>query len=114
MVGRLKVAPPRAVLDEPKKPLEVAELLKGDNFEKAFSQLVREYARRNVPGVLRSSWTPKLDSRVDLGSTKRRLSSRLNTSSRDPLRGFYLPRPINIVVYRLRKKFSRVRRKMKQ
>jgi hypothetical protein len=37
MVGRLKVAPPHAALDESAKPVEVAELLKGDNSEEAFS-----------------------------------------------------------------------------
>jgi len=52
MVGRLKVAPPGAVLDEPAKPVEVAELLKGDNSEEAFSQLVREHATSGVSGVL--------------------------------------------------------------
>ena len=52
MVGRLKVAPPGAVLDEPAKPLEVAELLKGDNSEEAFSELVREHAKSGVSGVL--------------------------------------------------------------
>ncbi len=52
MVGRLQVAPPEAALDEPAKPVEVAELLKGDNSEEAFSQLVREHARSGVSGVL--------------------------------------------------------------
>src|SRR6202171_2515563 len=52
MVGRLQVAPPGAILDEPAKPIEVAELLKGDNSEKAFSQLVREHAKSGVSGVL--------------------------------------------------------------
>jgi serine/threonine-protein kinase HipA len=52
MVGRLKVAPPGAALDEPAKPIEVAELLKGDNSEDAFSQLVREHAKSGVSGVL--------------------------------------------------------------
>jgi serine/threonine-protein kinase HipA len=52
MVGRLKVAPPGAVLDEPAKPVEVAELLKGDNSEEAFTQLVREHARSGVSGIL--------------------------------------------------------------
>jgi serine/threonine-protein kinase HipA len=52
MVGRLKVAPPDAVLDEPAKPVEVAELLKGDNSEEAFAQLVREHARSGVSGIL--------------------------------------------------------------
>ncbi|MDP9050745.1 MAG: HipA domain-containing protein [Acidobacteriota bacterium] len=52
MVGRIQVAPPGAALDEPAKPVEVAELLKGDNSEEAFSQLVREHARSGVSGVL--------------------------------------------------------------
>ena len=52
MVGRLQVAPPGAALDEPAKPVEVAALLKGDNSEEAFSQLVREHARSGVSGVL--------------------------------------------------------------
>lgn len=52
MVGRLQVAPPEATLDEPAKPIEVAELLKGDNSEEVFSQLVREHARSGVSGIL--------------------------------------------------------------
>lgn len=52
MVGRLKVAPPGAALDEPAKPVEVTELLKGDNSEEAFSQLVREHASSGVSGIL--------------------------------------------------------------
>jgi serine/threonine-protein kinase HipA len=52
MVGRLKVAPPGSALDESAKPVEVAELLKGDNSEEAFSQLVREHARSGVSGIL--------------------------------------------------------------
>jgi len=52
MVGRLKVAPPGAALDESAHPVEVAELLKGDNSEEAFSQLVREHARSGVSGIL--------------------------------------------------------------
>lgn len=52
MVGRLQVAPPGASLDEPAKPIEVADLLKGDNSEEAFSQLVRQHAKSGVSGVL--------------------------------------------------------------
>lgn len=52
MVGRLKVAPPGAALDELAQPVEVAELLKGDNSEEAFSELVREHARSGVSGIL--------------------------------------------------------------
>jgi serine/threonine-protein kinase HipA len=52
MVGRMQVAPPGAALDEQAKPIEVAELLKGDNSEEAFSRLVREHAKSGVSGVL--------------------------------------------------------------
>jgi serine/threonine-protein kinase HipA len=52
MVGRLQVAPHGASLDEPAKPIEVADLLKGDNSEEAFSELVREHAKSGVSGVL--------------------------------------------------------------
>ncbi|HEY1903287.1 MAG TPA: type II toxin-antitoxin system HipA family toxin [Terracidiphilus sp.] len=52
MVGRMKVAPRGAALDEPAKPIEVADILKGDNSEEAFSQLVREHAKSGVSGVL--------------------------------------------------------------
>src|SRR5262252_4565136 len=46
MVGRLQVAPPEASLEEAAKPVEVSELLKGDNSEEAFARLVREHAKR--------------------------------------------------------------------
>jgi serine/threonine-protein kinase HipA len=52
MVGRVQVAPPGAALDEPAKPIEVAEILQGDNSEEAFSQLVQDHARSGVSGVL--------------------------------------------------------------
>src|ERR1700675_2682110 len=52
MVGRLQVAAPGAVLDEPARPIEVAALLKGDNSEEAFAELVRQHATSGVSGVL--------------------------------------------------------------
>lgn len=52
MVGRLQVAAPGAELSEPAKPIEVAELLKGDNSEAAFAALVREHATSGVSGVV--------------------------------------------------------------
>jgi serine/threonine-protein kinase HipA len=52
MVGRVQVAPAGAALDQPARPVEVAELLKGDNSEEAFSQLVRQHATSGVSGVL--------------------------------------------------------------
>lgn len=52
MVGRLQVAAPGATLDEPAKAIEVAALLKGDNSEAAFTELVRQHAASGVSGVL--------------------------------------------------------------
>jgi serine/threonine-protein kinase HipA len=52
MVGRLQVAAPGALLDEPARPIEVAALLKGDNSEEAFAELVRQHATSGVSGVV--------------------------------------------------------------
>jgi serine/threonine-protein kinase HipA len=52
MVGRLQVAAPGAALDEPAQPIEVAALLKGDNSEAAFAELVRQHATSGVSGVV--------------------------------------------------------------
>ena len=52
MVGRVQVAAPGASLDEPARPIEVAELLKGDNSEEAFAELVRQHATSGVSGVV--------------------------------------------------------------
>ena len=52
MVGRIQVAAAGAPLDEPAKPVEVAELLRGDNSEEAFAELVRQHATSGVSGVL--------------------------------------------------------------
>ena len=52
MVGRLQVAAPGADLQEPAKAVEVAKLLKGDNSEKAFAELVRQHATSGVSGVV--------------------------------------------------------------
>ncbi len=52
MVGRLQVAAHGARLDEPAKPVEVADLLQGDNSEAAFAELVRQHATSGVSGVL--------------------------------------------------------------
>jgi len=52
MVGRLQVAPPEANLQEPISPLDVADLLQGDNSEAAFSALVKQYATSGVSGVV--------------------------------------------------------------
>jgi serine/threonine-protein kinase HipA len=71
MVGRLKVAPPGAALDEPAKPIEVAELLKGDNSEEAFSQLVREHAKSGVSGVLPKFLDAEVQRTGGLGTHKK-------------------------------------------
>jgi serine/threonine-protein kinase HipA len=71
MVGRLQVAPPEASLEEPAKPIEVAELLKGDNSEEAFSRLVREHARSGVSGVLPKFLDTEQTKQVGLGPHKK-------------------------------------------
>jgi serine/threonine-protein kinase HipA len=71
MVGRLEVAPRGAALDEPAKPIEVAELLKGDNSEEAFSHLVREHARSGVSGVLPKFLDTEQKKQVGLGPHKK-------------------------------------------
>jgi serine/threonine-protein kinase HipA len=52
MVGHIQVAAAGATLNEPAKPIEVAELLQGDNSEQAFAELVRQHATSGVSGVL--------------------------------------------------------------
>lgn len=52
LVGRIQVAAAGAQLNEPAKPIEVAELLQGDNSEEAFAELVRQHAISGVSGVL--------------------------------------------------------------
>jgi serine/threonine-protein kinase HipA len=51
-VGRVQVAAPGADLNAPAKAIEVAELLRGDNSEAAFAELVRQHATSGVSGVL--------------------------------------------------------------
>src|SRR6202040_4381803 len=52
MVGRIQVAAAGAKLDEPTQPVEVAELLQGDNSEEVFAELVRQHAASGVSGVV--------------------------------------------------------------
>ncbi|MCX6957603.1 MAG: type II toxin-antitoxin system HipA family toxin [Verrucomicrobiae bacterium] len=52
MVGRLQVAPLSSDLNEPLQPLDVADILQGDNSEEAFSKLVHQYATSGVSGVV--------------------------------------------------------------
>jgi len=52
MVGRLQVAAPGADLSQPAQAVEVTALLKGDNSEQAFAELVRAHAASGVSGVV--------------------------------------------------------------
>jgi serine/threonine-protein kinase HipA len=52
MVGRIQAAAPGADLSQPAQPIEVAALLKGDNSEEAFAELVRHHATSGVSGVV--------------------------------------------------------------
>jgi len=52
MVGRIQVAAAGANLNEPTQPVEVAELLQGDNSEEAFAELVREHPASGVSGIV--------------------------------------------------------------
>ena len=52
MVGRVQVAAPGATLSDPAQPIEVAALLKGDNSEAAFAELVKRHAASGVSGVV--------------------------------------------------------------
>ena len=52
MVGRNQVAAAGANPDEPTQPIEVAELLQGDNSEEAFAELVRQHATSGVSGIV--------------------------------------------------------------
>jgi serine/threonine-protein kinase HipA len=52
MVGRVQVAAPGASLAIPAQPVEVAEILEGDNGYEAFANLVRRHAHSGVSGVV--------------------------------------------------------------
>lgn len=52
MVGRIQVAAPGAKLNEPPAPIEVADILQGDNSEEAFAALVRQHATSGVSGIV--------------------------------------------------------------
>jgi serine/threonine-protein kinase HipA len=52
MIGRLQVAAPGADLTVEARPIEVTALLRGDNSEQAFAELVRQHATSGVSGVV--------------------------------------------------------------
>ena len=70
MVGRLQVAAPGAKLDQPTEPVEVSALLRGDNSEEAFAELVRQHATSGVSGVV-PKFLDSQDERVALGPHKK-------------------------------------------
>ena len=81
MVGRIQVAAAGAALEEPAKPIEVAELLQGDNSEEAFAELVRQHATSGVSGVL-----PKfLDAEEEAGPDTRRAGEQLGSHQKATL-----------------------------
>lgn len=69
MVGRVQVAAKGAELNAPAKPVEVAALLKGDNSEAAFAQLVREHATSGVSGVVPKFLDAQNESAAGSGAT---------------------------------------------
>ena len=73
MVGRIQVAAPGAQLDEPAKPVEVADLLQGDNSEEAFAELVRQHATSGVSGVLPKFLDAQEETKQEPTATGRRL-----------------------------------------
>jgi serine/threonine-protein kinase HipA len=68
MVGRVQVAAAGADLAEPARPIEVADLLKGDNSEAAFAALVREHATSGVSGVVPKFLDAQVSSAETLGA----------------------------------------------
>jgi serine/threonine-protein kinase HipA len=64
-IGRVKVAAPGANLQQPPVPFELGDILRGDNSEEAFVQLVRRHAVSGVSGMV-----PKFLSR-EIGDHKK-------------------------------------------
>src|SRR5580698_6261176 len=73
MVGRIQVAAHGAKLEEPAKPIEVADLLQGDNSEEAFAELVRQHATSGVSGVLPKFLDAQEETQKEAPATGRRL-----------------------------------------
>lgn len=59
MIGRVQVAVPGANLAKPPEPVEVSAILKGDNSEEAFVELVKRYATSGVSGIVPKFLTPQ-------------------------------------------------------
>jgi serine/threonine-protein kinase HipA len=76
MIGRVQVASPGAVLDEPAQPIDVAALLQGDNSEEAFADLVRRHATSGVSGIVPKFLDTELEALAGRGHTKTTLFTR--------------------------------------
>jgi serine/threonine-protein kinase HipA len=76
MIGRVQVAPPEAVLDEPAQPIDVAALLQGDNSEEAFADLVRRHATSGVSGIVPKFLDTEVQALAGRGHTKATLLTR--------------------------------------
>ena len=63
-IGRVKVATPGADPTQPPLPFELADILRGDNSEVAFVDLVRKYAVSGVSGVVPKFLSPLLSHKV--------------------------------------------------
>lgn len=70
MVGRLQVAAPGAKLNQPAESVEVSALLRGDNSEEAFAELVRRHAASGVSGVI-PKFLDAHNERIALGPHKK-------------------------------------------
>ncbi|MES2070059.1 MAG: type II toxin-antitoxin system HipA family toxin [Pseudomonadota bacterium] len=60
MIGRLQLAAPGADLSQPPLPFEVRQVLRGDNAEEAFVELVRRFATSGVSGVVPKFLSPQV------------------------------------------------------
>lgn len=59
-IGRVQLAPFGADLTKPPSAFEVRDILKGDNSEEAFVELVRQYASSGVSGVVPKFLSPEI------------------------------------------------------
>jgi serine/threonine-protein kinase HipA len=76
MIGRIQVAASGTNLEEPTSPLEVSELLQGDNSEEAFAELVRQHASSGVSGVVPKFLDAQIAPDTGLSHNKTTLFSR--------------------------------------
>jgi serine/threonine-protein kinase HipA len=60
VIGRVKVAPPGADPTQPPIPFELSRILRGDNSEEAFVELVRRFAVSGVSGIVPKFLSPNM------------------------------------------------------